>query len=245
MRWRDREGVRWLEARLPGATAAFTTRTGGASDPPYDTLNLGLKTGDDPAAVARNRERAAAAIGRDPKGVVMGRQVHGAELVSHSEPQDPAVYAECELSPEEADAQAVADPSLTPLVLVADCLPVALAGPGGVAMAHAGWRGIAAGVLERAAGEVSATAAAIGPGIGPCCFEVGPEVLERFERHDAAKGRMLDLPEVAAQLLAEAGVGEVERAGHCTMCEGETFFSHRREGPDTGRQGGFAWLGEA
>src|SRR5262249_61642791 len=101
-----------------------------------------------------------------------------------------------------------------PLVRVADCLPVALAGPGGVAMAHAGWRGLAGGVIARAAETVEAEAAAIGPGIGPCCYEVGEEVLAEFEDMDGvATGRMLDLTAVAAQLLARIGGNAVGAAG--------------------------------
>ena len=90
---------------------------------------------------------------------------------------------------------------------------------------------------------LGATAAAIGPGIGPCCYEVGEEVLARFLPlgEGVAEGRMLDLPEVARRLLERAGVTEVEVAGHCTMCEPDLFYSHRREGPTTGRQGGLAW----
>jgi purine-nucleoside/S-methyl-5'-thioadenosine phosphorylase / adenosine deaminase len=113
-----------------------------------------------------------------------------------------------------------------------------------VAMIHCGWRGLAAGIVERGAAEVGATAAAIGPGIGPCCYEVGDEVLAAFEPlgEGVAAGRMLDLPEVARRLLARAGVGEVESSGLCTSCEAELFFSHRRDGPRTGRQAGLIRL---
>jgi len=130
------------------------------------------------------------------------------------------------------------------LVFVADCLPVALAGPKGVAVVHAGWRGLAGGILAAAAGAVEATSAAIGPGIGPCCYGVGEEVLEAFSDlgDGIAKGRMLDLPQVAQRQLARAGVERVEFAGLCTSCEEELFFSHRRDEGRTGRQGGLAWL---
>ena len=116
-------------------------------------------------------------------------------------------------------------------------------------MLHCGWRGLAAGIVARGAAAVGATAAAIGPGIGPCCYEVGDEVLAAFAGlgDGIARERMLDLPEVARRLLAAAGVERVESAGLCTACEPELFFSHRRDDGRTGRQAGLAWLepGEA
>ena len=146
----------------------------------------------------------------------------------------------------ERDAQATATPGLAPLVMVADCLPVAVAGPDGVAMLHCGWRGLAAGVIERGVREVGAEAAAIGPGIGPCHYEVGDEVLEAFSAlgDGVAEGRMLDLREVARRLLAQAGVERVEVSELCTSCEPELFFSHRRDDGDTGRQAGLVWIEE-
>ncbi len=121
---------------------------------------------------------------------------------------------------------------------------MALAGERGVAMLHCGWRGLAAGILGRGVEEVGATAAAIGQGIGACCYEVGAEVLATFaELGDGiADGRMLDLAEVARTLLAEAGVDAVEASGHCTSCEPELFFSHRRDAGRTGRQAGLVWI---
>src|SRR4029077_2690046 len=115
------------------------------------------------------------------------------------------------------------------LVFTADCLPVALSGSGGVAMLHCGWRGLAAGIVATGAAAVGATDAAIGPGIGPCCYEVGPEVLAAFSHlgDGIAVDRMLDLPEVARRLLLAAGVERIESAGLCTGCEPELFFSHR------------------
>ena len=243
MEWREADGVRWLEADLPGARAAFSTRVGGVSEPPYDALNVAIMTGDDREAVRRNRRLLAAALNRDPRGVVMGRQVHGAELREHRRPQDPQVYADVVRSPDEVDAHSTSDPNLTPLVMVADCLPVALAGPGGVAMAHCGWRGLAGGIVAEAAEAVDARAAAVGPGIGPCCYEVGDEVLAEFaDLDDVAEGRMLDLTAVARGLLARASVAEVESADLCTSCNPELFYSHRRDGERTGRQAGLAWI---
>jgi polyphenol oxidase len=243
MEWRERDGIRWLEADLPGARAAFSTRIGGVSQPPYDQLNVAILTGDDRDAVRENRGRLARALGRNPDGVLMGRQVHGAELREHRRRQEPRVYAETVASPEEVDAHSTHNPELTPLVIAADCLPVAMVGPDGVAMAHCGWRGLAAGIVAEVAAAVDATAAAVGPGIGPCCYEVGDEVLAEFDDlEDVAEGRMLDLTAVARTLLARAGVTEVESADLCTSCDPELFYSHRRDGERTGRQAGLAWL---
>jgi YfiH family protein len=241
--WRERDGVRWLETELPGARAAFSTRIGGVSHDPYEALNVAILTGDEPERVAENRRRLADSIERDPAGVVMGRQVHGKALRRHDAPQEPRVYADVVRSPDEVDAQATSNPDLTPLVMVADCLPVAMVGQGGLAMVHCGWRGLAGGIVAGAAGAVDAEAAAIGPGIGPCCYEVGEEVLSAFQDLDGvARGRMLDLTAVATALLERAGVAEVESSGLCTSCNSELFYSHRRDGERTGRQAGLVWM---
>ena len=243
MEWQERDGVRWLEAELSGARAAFSTRIGGVSEAPYEALNVAILTGDDRDRVHENRSRLAGSIERDPDGVVMARQVHGSDLRRHDAPQEPRVYADVVKSPDRVDAQATSNPDLTPLVMVADCLPVALVGPGGVAMAHCGWRGLAGGIVAAAAGEVEAEAAAVGPGVGPCCYEVGEEVLTAFDDLDGvARGRMLDLTAVATALLERAGVTAVEASGLCTSCNSELFYSHRRDGERTGRQAGLAWM---
>lgn len=243
MEWRKRQGVRWLEAELPGARAAFSTRLGGVSEAPYEALNVAVLTGDEPGRVGENRRRLANSIERDPHGVVMGRQVHGTDVRRHERSQEPRVYADVAKSPNEVDAQVTSNPGLTPLVMVADCLPVAMVGSGGVAMAHCGWRGLAAGMVAEAAGAVEAEAAAIGPGIGPCCYEVGEEVLAAFEDVDGvARGRMLDLTAVATALLERVGVRAIESSGLCTSCNGELFYSHRRDGERTGRQAGLIWM---
>ncbi len=244
MRWRERDGVKWLEAGLPGARAAFSTRLGGVSEGPFASLNLGRQTGDEVEAVRENRRRLATAVGIDPRRVLIARQVHGTEVLRHDAPAEPAAFAGPAPELPEADGHATARAGLAPLVFVADCLPVALAGPGGVAMAHCGWRGLAAGLVERAVEAVGARAAAVGPGIGPCCYEVGDEVRLAFEKIGpglTADGR-LDLREVARRLLERAGVRSLEVCEKCTSCEPELFFSHRRDRGRTGRQAGLAWL---
>jgi len=212
------------------------------SQAPYEALNVAVLTGDEPASVGENRRRLADSLERDPEGVVMGRQVHGTELRRHERPQQPRVYADVVKSPDQVDAQVTSNPDLTPLVMVADCLPVAMVGPDGVAMAHCGWRGLAGGIVGAAAGAVRAEAAAVGPGIGPCCYEVGEEVLSAFDGLDGvARGRMLDLTAVATALLERAGVDAIESSGLCTSCNPELFYSHRRDGERTGRQAGLVW----
>lgn len=244
MEWRQRSGVRWLEAELPGARAAFTTRLGGVSAAPYETLNLAVLTGDQRDDVRENRRRAAAALGLRPERVLIGRQVHGAELATHDAPPSPAAFADPGPDLPAVDGHLTAREGLAPLVMVADCLPVALAGAGGVAMLHCGWRGLAAGIVERGARRIEAAAAAVGPGIGPCCYEVGEEVLAEFEGlgPGVSEGRMLDLPGVARRMLDRAGVAAVESSELCTRCNPELFFSHRRDGDRTGRQAGLVWI---
>jgi YfiH family protein len=246
MEWREANGIGWLEASLPGARAAFSTRSGGVSSAPFASLNLGAFGGDDMAAVAENRKRLAAALGLVPGRVAVARQVHGTKLATHVSPPRSNPFATLGRPIPEVDGHVTAEPDLAALVLVADCLPVALTGPGGVAMLHCGWRGLAGGIVARGVEAVGATDAAIGPGIGPCCYEVGEEVLEIFAGHgeDVAEGRMLDLTEVARRLLSEAGVQRIETAGICTSCEAERFFSHRRDGGHTGHQAGIVWLEE-
>jgi polyphenol oxidase len=246
--WQERAGIRYLEARLPGVRAAFSTRLGGVSEGSYRSLNLGILTGDDRARVLRNRELLVDALGREPRGIVMGRQVHGPEV---------AVRASAPRAREplhEADAQVTRWPSLTPLVLVADCVPLVLAAPGAVAAVHCGWRGIVAGVIEQALDALRAQAdrdgvsAAIGPGIGPCCYEVGAEVRVVFEEaghgQDVLPDGRVDLALAVRAVLERSGVAtdRIVTAGLCTSCNPEFFFSHRRDGGVTGRQGGLAWL---
>lgn len=240
MDWREGEGTRWLETGLPGARAVFSTRLGGVSEGPWSSLNLGILTGDERDRVVANRVRLCAATGIDPGGVVIGRQVHASAIASHEQAQEPSLWPDPTADPPELDGHVIDRSGLAALVFVADCLPIALAGPDGLAMLHCGWRGLAGGIVGSGAAAIDAEAAAIGPGIGPCCYEVGEEVLAAFAPlgPGVADGRMLDLKEVARRLLERAGVTTVEDSGICTRCEGETFFSHRGEGPETGRQAG-------
>ncbi len=244
MDWREDDGVRWLEASLPGAKAAFSTRVGGVSRGSFAALNVGLLGGDALADVRENRLRLARALDRTPAGFLIGYQVHGAAVLSRDTAPVPNPYPDPGPPPPSADGEATTEPALTPLVQVADCLPVAVAGDRGVAMLHCGWRGLAAGIVERGVGEVGAAAAAVGPGIGPCCYEVGAEVLAAFAPlgEGIAAGRMLDLPEVVRRLLERVGVAEVEVSGLCTRCESDLFFSHRRDGERSGRQAGLVWM---
>jgi polyphenol oxidase len=249
MEWRERDGVRWLETRLDGgrgrsAVAAFSTRLGGASEAPFDSLNLGLLTGDRLDRVRENRSRLTASLQRDPQGVLFGYQIHGATVRSHTYAPVRNPWLAKDSPPQAGDGHATSSPWLTPLVQVADCLPVAISGLHGVAVLHCGWRGLAGGIVAAGVEAIGAEAAAIGPGIGPCCYEVGEEVLSSFSPlgDGIASGRMLDLPEVARRLLEKAGVGRIESSGLCTSCEPELFFSHRRDGGRTGRQAGLAWI---
>jgi YfiH family protein len=243
VRWRERDGVRWLEAELPGARAAFTTRIGGVSEAPFDTLNVAVLNGDEHDAVRTNRHRLAAALGIQPERVLIGRQVHGAELARHDSPQRPSPFAEPGPELAEADGQVAERDGVAPLVMVADCLPIALAGRRGVAMLHGGWRGLAAGIVGRGVDAIEGSSAAIGPGIGPCCYEVGDEVLAAFAPlgEGIAAGRMLDLRAAARRLLERAGANVVAESDLCTSCNPELLFSHRRDGARTGRQAGLVW----
>jgi polyphenol oxidase len=243
MDWRETDGLRWLEANLPDARVAFTTRLGGVSARPYESLNLAILTGDRRGDVRENRHRVARALGLEPDRVVIGRQVHGAEVATHDDAPEYSAYADPGPDLPAVDGHATGRAGVAPLVMVADCLPVAVSGPGGVAMLHCGWRGMAAGIVENGVGTVGAVTAAVGPAIGPCCYEVGDEVLERLEDlgEGISDGRMLDLREVARRLLARAGVEQVEVTELCTKCNPELFYSHRRDGERTGRQAGLVW----
>jgi YfiH family protein len=237
-----------------------TTRGGGVGRAPHDTLNLGRRAGDDPAAVAENRRRLRGMLPAEPLWL---RQLHGAGVVDADtwNPAGGGVQADAETEPG-ADAAVTARPGQVLAILVADCLPVVIADADGrvLGAAHAGWRGLAGGVLENtlAALRVKCPAATcwqawIGPGIGPSAFEVGqdvldafaadgPEALALFTPRPQRPGKWLaDLPGLAQLRLRRAGVAAVYASGLCTVSDRERFFSYRRDG-ETGRMALLAWL---
>ena len=199
----------------------------------------------------RNRAELPAAIGSPVPSFVY--QVHGTEIrriTAENRPQPPERDRS---SRPHMDGQATNLPGVAMAALVADCLPIAVAGGGAVAMLHAGWRGLHGGVIAagvRAVRELSGAngalelAAAIGPGAGPCCYEVGHEVHDAFaEYSDVRRGHNLDLKEIARQQLVAAGVSTVHDIELCTLCAPpELLYSHRRDRGVTGRQAGVAWL---
>lgn len=248
-----------LAIDLPGGHALFTTRRGGVSQGPFRSLNLGLTVpgadgapiaGDDPRAVAANRRSLADQVGVPARRFAHGHQVHGGDVVRVTTAPGGAWSAAQLGGVPASDGQATALPGVAAIVLAADCLPIALVAPGAVAMLHAGWRGLASGVIDsgvaalRALGGDTPIAAAIGPGAGRCCYEVSDDVHAVFAVHgpEVRDGRRLDLKLVAARSLRTAGVDEVHDAGLCTICSDPSlFFSHRRDGGLTGRQAGVAW----
>jgi YfiH family protein len=231
-----------FEAELGDAyRVVFSSRLGGVSEGPYESLNLGILTDDDPERVVENRRLLCGSVGVDPETATMAWQAHGSKVL-------------------QADGRGIARPG-TPLercdglwtherdrglmLLTADCLPVALARVNGrpaLAALHVGWRGLLGGIVEAGVEALggSPLRAAIGPGIGPCCFEVGEEVAEPFRSRfgpDILVGRNLDLVEATERALRAAGCESVERVDLCTSCEQELLFSHRRDQGVTGRQG--------
>jgi polyphenol oxidase len=245
--WRRSGDLVWLESSLGAATAAFSTRFGGVSEGAYRSLNLGILTDDARDRVLANRRELARVLGRDADSIVMGRQVHGAAVQVREQAQVPD-------SPlREADAQITRSPALTPLVLVADCVPLVLASSRAVAAVHCGWRGVAAGLVERALSALADRApddvhAALGPGVGACCYQVGDEVREAFRARghggDVMPAGRLDLALAVRGELERLGLGDkrIHACGLCTSCNPELFFSHRRDRGLTGRQAGLAWL---
>jgi YfiH family protein len=203
------------------------------SEGPYESLNLGILTDDDRARVERNRELLAAAAGIDPPSIAMGWQVHGNDVKEWETRPDGEL--------DKVDGHVTSRDDLALLVLVADCLPIALSDGERIAMVHCGWRGLAAGILAEAVAHFDEPpAAAVGPGIGRCCYEVGDEVRAQFDGR-FADGRRLDLRAIADALLRAGGVARVEHVDMCTSCREDLFFSHRRDGGVTGRQGGLVW----
>jgi polyphenol oxidase len=247
MSWSGSE--RWpehLSVTLPGAEVVFTTRRGGVSTGPFSSLNLGRLTEDRPEDVAQNRRSLEDRVGRR---LAMVRQLHGS-VVHLADDRWPHATGPEQVPLPEGDGVITGMRGLAPTVLVADCLPVALAGDGAVAMLHAGWRGLASGILGEGArlirqqGTEGDLTAAIGPGVGVCCYEVGDEVHDAFGSYGPGvrRGENLDLRAVARIQLERAGVELVHDVSLCTSCSPELFFSHRRDAGVTGRQAGMIWL---
>lgn len=256
----DWPATRWSAA--PGGRAVravMTTRRGGTSAPPYDGFNLGDAVGDAPAAVAAHRAAFAAAIGAAP---VWLRQVHGTRLVRVDAADARAAAAGA--APAEADASLATDPGVACTVLVADCLPLLYADRRGraVAAAHAGWRGLAAGIAEAALHAVCEAASCepgevrvwLGACIGPARFEVGADVLRAFGRDAGAPGDrfvargaahpgrwLADLPGLARDRLGAAGVREVSGVDASTFDDAAAYWSYRRDGV-TGRMAAAVWI---
>jgi YfiH family protein len=239
----------WIVPAWPAPArvrAVSTTRSGGVSRPPYDTMNPGDHVGDDPAAVAVNRAILVETLGL-PAAPAWLQQVHGTRVV------DAAGVA----APVEADAAYARDPNVICAVLTADCLPVLLCDRGGraVAAAHAGWRGLAAGVIERTVAALpvpgSELLAWLGPAIGAAAYVVGGEVRETFLADDPAAaaafrtaaggGWHADLYLLARQRLQRRGVSAVYGGEFCTFQEPARFYSYRRDGV-TGRMASLIWL---
>ncbi|MBY0578415.1 MAG: peptidoglycan editing factor PgeF [Burkholderiales bacterium] len=213
----------------------ITTRTGGVSHPPYSSLNLGSHVGDDPLHVAQNRRAIRNFLPDEPKWL---NQIHGNRIVNLDEPET-----------SDADGAFTRQPNVVCAIMTADCLPVLLSGRNTVAALHAGWRGLAAGIIEKTVpvmGE-NALVAYLGPAIGQEAFEVGEEVLDALEAESAAfrKGANgkwhADLYAVARMKLEKAGISGVHGGNYCTYRDASRFFSHRRDGK-TGRMGSFIWL---
>jgi polyphenol oxidase len=211
-----------------GVRIWFFTRRGGVSKKPYDSLNVSRRVGDEPAAVEKNLSLIREAMDRRPSAWV--RQVGGDGVVRVSE----AGFAG------EADALITSEDDLSLTVAVADCVPVALVGGCGVAMVHSGWRGTLSGVVGKTVRELgeALVRAYVGPCIRGCCYEVSGELAEEFARQlggGVVSGRYLSLPAAIQADLQRAGVEEIHDLGLCTGCRPDLFYSHRKQGPLTGR----------
>ncbi|HKT45103.1 MAG TPA: polyphenol oxidase family protein [Gaiellaceae bacterium] len=223
---------------------AFSTREGGVSDGAFASLNLGIRTEDDPALVVENRRRLCEAVGADADAATMAWQRHGA-TVTRAQPRGivtpGTVYEHCDGLWSDERGRAM-------LLITADCVPVAIARKPergvrpALAVLHVGWRGLLAGIVAagvRALGP-GTIAAAVGPAIGPCCYEVGEDVADPSREAfgaDVMREGKLDLWTCVDRALRAAGCEHVERFAFCTSCNGDRFFSHRRDAGRTGRQG--------
>ncbi|HET7272075.1 MAG TPA: polyphenol oxidase family protein [Rubrobacter sp.] len=218
-------GAVYVAPNAEGARIFFFTRLGGVSEPPYDSLNVSKKVGDAPDAVEENLSIIWEAMEGRPTAWV--RQVAGDRVVRVTEPGFAG----------EADALITSEPDLCLSVAVADCVPVALVGERGVGMVHSGWRGTFAGVSGKAAREMGPVRAYIGPSIRRCCYEVSEELARKFAGEfgdEVVSGRHLSLQDAIRVDLEQAGV-EVNDLGLCSGCRPDLFYSHRKQGPLTGR----------
>ena len=235
----------WWDASGP-YRVAFSTRCGGVSEGPYRSLNLGLSTADEPERVLENRRLLFSGTGADPERATMARQQHGADVVEASPlgvlaPSAP--FPRC-------DGLWSREPGRAMGLVTADCFPVALrrtSGEPALCVLHVGRRGVLAGILEAGVSSLGGgpLAAAVGPGIGACCYEVGEEVASAYRAAYGAGvllGGRLDLRAAIDRSLRAAGCGEVTHVEACTACEEGRFFSHRRDGGVTGRQGVVAYV---
>ena len=229
-----------------GFLAAFTERDGGVSEHEFASLNLSYSSGDDPDGIAENRRRVIESLSIEP--FALGGQVHGADIREVTQERRAAGFDGSEGVISSTDGLWTDASNRSIAIATADCVPVILgsAPQGRVVAVHAGWRGVADGIVRGAAelferhGDVIA---AIGPAAGPCCYEVGPEVVEAVSEAvpggavvDRREGRIyLDLVSSIRQVLTEEGIGTVHDSGLCTISERDRFFSHRRDGP-CGRQ---------
>lgn len=228
-------GIRLLrddEAAAGGYFVAFSDRNGGVSLAPFDTLNLAARVGDDFGAVEVNRERAAQAAGFSPGSLALARQVHGTGVLEAGAGAGGVIG--------EADVLVTSAPGVVLGILSADCAPVLLAGDGAVAAVHAGWRGLAAGVVGAGVAALGRVRRAwVGPSIHACCYRVGPDVIEAFRGAGLPVAGLdrVDPGRAAMVALRHAGVEEIEMVTDCTSCDAR-YFSYRRDGL-TGRQGAF------
>lgn len=230
-----------IESSLPGGKVVFTTRKGGVSAGPWGELNLGLACGDRSQDVIENRRLLSEAVGQDPECFRSARQVHGGRMQHHCESVRPGSYLTPEAGLEEADGHYTNLVDVPLMVTVADCAPVFLAGPEGVALLHCGWRSLLTDLIVRGAEATGGGRAVIGPCIGSCCFEVGPDVTELFAGEEMAGPGRLDLGKLIATRLGAVGIEGVEIIDQCTSCNKDKFFSHRRDGGQTGRQAAVGW----
>lgn len=250
-------GVLWPQWPVPAPVrAAVSLRGGGVSRAPYDWLNLGAHVGDDPAAVSENRRRLRAALALPAEPLWLS-QVHGTRVIDADSLASSPAAGTAPQEPPQADAALTRRRGRVLAVLVADCLPVLLAhrDGGAIAVAHAGWRGLAAGVLEATVAALDCAPAELhawlGPAIGPEHFEVGEEVRAAFCASDAgaaaafgrnARGRwQCDLPRLARRRLGALGLHSVHGQPRCTYAQRDSFFSYRRDGV-TGRVAALLWL---